>query len=209
MIIKNVPFVDDKKQKYASCQGPPTVMMILKYFDINLSFLELYKKMDYKKGKWFFETYIVKFLNSLNIPCKYYSDYNLKKISNNLLEFERVSNLKFNEKNKKEIDVKHYDEGVNFVLKNKLFRRRKLDLKFIIEQIKKNKLIIAVVNRNILTNKKGYKGHFILIKGFDKKNIICNDSYLGENLIIPIKKFKTSFYYLQNKKKTHHLVVIG
>lgn len=59
MIIKNIPFIEDKKEKYASCQGPPTIIMVLKFFDIDISFSELYKKMRYKKGKWFFETSIV------------------------------------------------------------------------------------------------------------------------------------------------------
>lgn len=209
MIIENIPFVDDRKEKYASCQGPPTVMMVLKFFDINVSFSELYKKMRYKKGKWFFETYIVELLHSFRVPCRYYSDVQIRKIENNEMEFKRISNLEFNKKNKKELDIKHYDSGIDFVLNNRLFEKRKIDINFIIKQLKKKKLVIFTINRNRLTGNKGYKGHFILVKGFDMENIICNDCYLGENIKIPINKFKDSFYCIEGKRKTHHVIIIG
>lgn len=209
MILKNIPFVDDKKENQPSCQGPPTVMMILKFFNIDISYPELYKKMNYKKEKWFFESYIIELLSSFKIPCKYYSDVQLRKIGNNKEKFEKISRLKFNEENKEEIDIPHYDSGVDFVLNHKLFKKRRINIKFLIKQLKKNKLIIATVNRNKLTGEKGFKGHFILIKGFDKDNILCNDSYLGENIKIPISKFKDSFYDIEGKKKTHHVIVIG
>lgn len=207
--IKDILFIEDKKEKYASCQGPPTVMMVLKFFNVDISFSDLYKKMKYKKGKWFFETYIIKLLYSFSIPCRYYSDVQIRKIENNEEEFKRISNLEFNEKNKKELDIKHYDSGIDFVLNNNLFEKRKTDINFIIEQLKKKKLVIATINRNKLTGNKGYKSHFILVKGFDNENIICNDCYLGENVKIPINKFRDSFYFIECKKKTHHMIVIG
>ncbi|PIN78534.1 hypothetical protein COY26_02645 [Candidatus Woesearchaeota archaeon CG_4_10_14_0_2_um_filter_33_10] len=208
MIIKNIPFINDRKEKQPSCQGPPTVMMVLKFFSIDIPYSKLYEKIKYKKGKWFFETYIVELLFSFGISCKYYSDMQIRKIENSKKEFKKVSNLEFNEKNKKKIDIPRYDSGIVFVLNNKLFEKRKIDINFLIEQLKKRKLVIATINRNKLTGNKGYKGHFILIKGFDNKNIICNDCYLGENIKIPINKFKDSFYYPSNQKKTHHIVVI-
>ena len=209
MIIKDVPLIEDKKEKYASCQGPTTVMGVLEFFGIDISFSELYEKMRYKKDKWFFETYIVELLHSFGIPCRYYSDVQIKKIENNEKEFKRISNLEFNEENKKELDLIHYDSAVEFALNNKLFEKRKIDINFIIRQLRKKKLVIATVNRNKLTGNKGYKGHFILVRGFDQENVICNDCYLGENIEIPINKFRDSFYYIEGKKKTHHAITIG
>ncbi|MBW2996177.1 C39 family peptidase [Candidatus Woesearchaeota archaeon] len=208
MIIKNVPFIGDKKEEYASCQGPPTVMMILKFFDIDVSFSELYKRMRYKKGKWFFEMYIVELLSSFGINSKYHSSEDLKKIGNDEEELKKVGGPR------EEVDVEHYDSSVDFVLKNNLFEKREVTLDFIKSQIEQKKLVIAVINRNILTRGSGYKGHFILIKGFDESNFICNDSYLGENLKISFEKFKEVFYYPgideDNKEiKTYHIVVIG
>ena len=61
MIVDSVPFIEDKGEKYESCQGPPTTMMALKFFlpNLDIDFNELYEKMRYKHGNWFFETYIV------------------------------------------------------------------------------------------------------------------------------------------------------
>ena len=52
MIIKNIPYIEDKEQKYASCQGPPSVMMTFKFFfpDKELTFSELYELLDYRRG---------------------------------------------------------------------------------------------------------------------------------------------------------------
>ncbi|MFH1211699.1 MAG: C39 family peptidase [Candidatus Woesearchaeota archaeon] len=209
MIIQNIPFISDKEEKYASCQGPPTVMMVLKYFGIDISFSELYKRRSYEKGKWFFEAYIVELLDSFRIPCKYYSDVHIRKIGDDAQEFKRISNLEFNQENKRILDIRHYDSSINFVLSKGFFEKTEIGMNFIIEQLKKNKLIIATIDRNRFTGKTGYKGHFILVKGFDKENVVCNDAYLGENLQIPRDKFWDAFYCIEGKKKTHHMIVIG
>ena len=64
MKINNVPYVEDKKEVYASCQGPPTVMMVFKYFLPKklISFPWLYKQLNYTHKTWFFETYCAKYM---------------------------------------------------------------------------------------------------------------------------------------------------
>ena len=91
------------------------------------------------------------------------------------------------------------------MLNNLFEKKEKINLEFIKQQLESKKLVIATVNRNILQDIGGYKGHFILIKGFDEENFICNDSYLGEDLKIPYGKFKTAFY----RNSEAEIVVIG
>jgi hypothetical protein len=208
-MIQKMPFISDKEEKYATCQGPPTVMMVLKHSGIDLSFSELYKRMHYEKGKWFFEAYIAELLDSFRIPCRYYSDVQIREIGDDEHEFKRISNLEFNQANKMKFDIKHYDSSVNFVLSKGLFEKTRVNTDFVIEQIRKNKIVIATVDRNRLTGKNGYKGHFILIKGFEEGNFVCNDAYLGENLKLSKEKFWDAFYCIEGKKKTHHMIVIG
>jgi len=218
MEIKNVPYVDDKKEKYASCQGPPTVMMVLRYFlpDLKLTFNELYDKMGYSKGEWFFEMYIVELLNKLGIPSKYYSTRKLTTCSDPVC-FREISGLDFNnKKHKMEFNLQHYNSSVRYVIHNNLFHYRKnIDISFIKKQIDKSKLVIVTVNRNKYLNKKGYKGHFMLIKGYTDDSFICNDAYFGENIKISFVKFLEMFYSINwifphdQKKYTYDVVVVG
>lgn len=213
MLNKNVPFIGDRPEKYASCQGPPTTMMVLRSFGIDLSFEELYKKMKYQKGRWFFESYIVELLTSFKIPCKYYSNEHLRKIGNDHGAFKRLSGIDLNNKNRKEFDVEHYDAAAVFVLEHGLFEKSRVDTDFIIKQLDKGKLVIAVVDRNKLTgsSESEYKGHFILVKGFGKGAFVCNDAYFGENIRITAEKFKEAFYCIDyvNKSKSHHVIIVG
>lgn len=218
MLIKNVPYIEDKKEEYASCQGPPTTMMALKFFfpKLDISFKRLYKKMNYKKGNWFFEVYIVKLFYDCSIPAIYYSTKNIKKCLNKKC-FGQISGLDFNNENhRRELDLKHYNTSINFVIKHELFKQTKnISINFIKKQISKSKLVIATINRNRVVDKMGYKGHFILIKGFKDDSFICNDAFLGEDILIPFSKFQESFYYLNWEKPTNKnahvkdLVVIG
>lgn len=218
MIIENVPFIEDKEEKYESCQGLPTTMMALKFFlpHLEISFDELYKKMNHKRGNWFFETYVVKLFNDFNIPAIYYSTKKLKKCMDEK-RFKQISDLDFNnEEHLIEFNLEHYNLAVEFAIKHRLFKQvENIDVAFIKEQISNSKLVIATVNRNKLQNKEGYKGHFILIKGFTDDAFICNDALLGEDMLIPFKTFIDAFYYINweiPEDKTEYIkdiVVLG
>ncbi len=217
MIIPNVPFIDDHEQKYATCQGPPSVMMVLRYFmpKKRINFDELYLQLGYKKGIWFFETYIVRFFVKQDIPVMYYSTGEISEIGNDAQKFEELCGMDFNKKeNRDELDIGNYDSGVDFVLSHGRFKKRPINFDFMKKELSKNKLIIATVNRNKLMGTRGYKGHFIVIKGFDEDNFICNDAYLGENLKISFNKFEDAFYYPDRSGKDPDvricdLVIIG
>lgn len=218
MIINNVPYIEDKKEKYASCQGPPTVMMALRFFlpKLSISFDELYEKMNYKKGNWFFEMYMVKLFDDLSIPSIYYSTQKIKKCTSKKC-FEEISGLDFyNNTHRTEFNLEHYNSSIDFVLKHNLFKQVKnLSIDFIKKQISDSKLVIATINRNKIIDKKGYKGHFILIKGFKEDSFICNDAFLGENLSVTFDKFLEAFYYVNWEKPNDKneyvkdIVVIG
>jgi hypothetical protein len=218
MIIKKVPYISDKQEKYASCQGQPTVMMIVKFFlpNLGISFKELYKKMEYSAGEWFFEMYIVKLLYELSVPSVYYSTNKIKSCSNERC-FRKISGLDFNNKSdRNEFNLDHYNTSIGFVKKYNLFKHvKKIDVEFIKNKIINSKLVIATINRNKFVNKEGYKGHFILIKGFNENSFICNDAYFGEDIIVPFDKFLEAFYYVDwgkpNDKKEYvrDVVVIG
>jgi len=218
MEIKNVPYIDDKEEKYASCQGPPTLMMVLKHFlpGFKLTFDEVYDKLGYSKGEWFFEMYMVELLNKLGVSSKYYFTRKLT-ICLDSVCFREISGLDFNnERHKKEFNLEHYNSSVKYVINNNLSHHRNdLDIRFIKKQIDNSKLVIVTVNRNKYLDKKRYKGHFMLIKGYTSDSFICNDAYFGENITIQFAKFLEMFYSINwispqdKKKRTRDMVVVG
>jgi hypothetical protein len=209
MIIANVPYVDDKNQVFASCQGPSSTLMVFRFFQpkVHMSMPKMYKEMNYVHKTWFFEPYIVKFLHEHKIPARYYSMEQIKPIGKSATRFRKVTGLDINNPDDRdELDIEHYDSGARFVLRKKLFTKTKIDFEFIKSQLSEGRLVIATVDRNVLTNKPGFKGHFIVLKGFDKKGFICNDAYLGENIKIPFNKFAKAFYYAPGMAD---IVVVG
>jgi hypothetical protein len=128
-------------------------------------------------------------------------------IGENAETFRKVTGMDITDPdNRDELDIEHYDSGVSYALKKKLFTKINIDLDFIKSNLTKERLVIATLNRNVLTNETGFKGHFILIKGFDSNGFICNDAYLGENIKISFNKFSKAFYYAP---KIADIVVIG
>lgn len=198
MILENVPYFEDKKEKFASCQGPPTVFMAFKFFLPNefISFPKLYREMSYIHATWFFETYIARLFHKYKIPVRYLSTKPITKIGQDSVAFAELTGLNLtNLQERDEVDVANYDSSVEYLQDNNLFELKdEISFDFIKDQIKNNKLVVATVNRNKLTNKPGFKGHFLLVKGFNRVGFICNDSYLGENLTIPYSLFESSFY---------------
>ena len=156
MKIENIPYIEDKNQDYASCQGPPTVMMAFKFFfpDEPITFPRLYKLLGYTHGTWFFEMYIASLFHKKGVPIIYYSDMELQKIGNSAEKFQSVCGMDFGDiKNRDEIDIEHYDQSVEYVLSNNLFQKKEIKIKFIKSLIKQNKVVIATVNRNTLMKK--------------------------------------------------------
>ena len=213
MIIKNVPYINDKEENFASCQGPPSVLMVFKYFfpNNNMTFQRLYKGLNYTHATWFFEVYIVRFFYKYKVPIKYYSTTNLFTIGDDARKFDMLTGLNYKKhEDRDEIDIENYDSAVNYVLNNNLFEKRNINIEFIRSKIKKGKLIIATINRNILTGKNGFKGHFIVLKGFNEKGFICNDAYIGEDIKISYNKFKEAFYSYNNDGSMEaDIVVVG
>jgi hypothetical protein len=203
MIIKGVPFIKDRQEKCAPCQGPSTLMMVIKFFKpkIKISCRELYNKLSYKKGEWFFETYIVKLLHESGISSKYYGTQKIRTVGNDSDYFKKLFCLSMKKKsNINEVNTKHYDSSVKYAISNNLFKRKKsITVDFIKKILSSKKLVIATVNRNVLTKMNGFRGHFMLIKGFDEKNFVCNDAYLGESIYVPFSTFKKAFYSSKTK----------
>jgi hypothetical protein len=69
--------------------------------------------------------------------------------------------------------------------------------------IKDDYLIICNVNSRTLNKKKGFAGHFVLIKGLEDKNYVIHDPGLPpqENRKVNFELFNKAWAYPNNKAK--------
>jgi len=216
MIIKKVPYFDDKEEKYGTCQGLPTALMVLKRYKprLHISIEDLYGRMDYKKGQWFFETYLAQLLDETGIPAKIFGNETIRKIGEDSVFFHDFTGLDFlNRQHRNSVGVDRYDSSVSHILSRNLYIFKRVSILFIKKQLDKNNLVIPILNRNILTNEEGYKGHFTLIKGYDKREFVCNDAFLGKDFRLSYSMFTKSFYNphwnTPENKSLHSTVVVG
>jgi len=113
MIIRDVPYIGDTGEEYASCQGPPTTLMALQHFSpgLDMNFSDLYTAMDYRAGKWFFEMYIVMLFYKLGINAIFYSTQQLKKCTDKET-FRRISGLNYESgRDVAEFDLEHFQKS--------------------------------------------------------------------------------------------------
>jgi len=77
------------------------------------------------------------------------------------------------------------------------------DIQEIVTLIKKGYLIIVNVNVDSLNNRKGYTGHFVLLKGLGKENFILHDPGLPayKNRKVHFELFEKAWAYPNEKAK--------
>jgi hypothetical protein len=170
----NIPFYvnpDDKRclQVAMKC--------VLKYFlDEGYSFEEL-DKLTGRKGS--FGTY-----TSQIAPVLYDLGLNVKYFSNEALEpylqgepFIRKHYGKDAEKILEITDIPVMINSIKKLLKYNIFEKKKLSLKEMEEHIRKGRVPLVMIDHNKIISKEGfYQGHFVVMTGFDEKNIFYHES---------------------------------
>jgi len=200
----DVPFVKDVRK--ASCQGPACAMIALLFFkpESGVEMKTFFREMGYRKGQWFFETYIVRGLGKHGIRAEYLTTKLPEKIRRDSAKLRRVIGIGFEDPSAKdELDVKSYDSAIEEGEKSGKIRKVSgLGREAICGFLKKGALVIATVNRNELTGESSeYKGHFTLITGFDSKGYFLNDPYLGAGIKVSFKRFERAFFYPEREGK--------
>ena len=176
MIIDNVPFFPNTPDDTHCLQA--VLKMILKHFQPNkvFTFGELDKLSDKVPGKWTWATRALINFHRMGFELVNIESFDYLDFSNNGEKYldkkfgPQVAQTQSTNSNiiKEMIDAKEYIEifGSSFVLPEIL------DIKSFVDQ---EFLVGCNLNAEKLNHNPGYTGHFVLIYGYDSKNIYLHD----------------------------------
>ena len=162
----DVPFYEQTSS--LNC-GPNALKMALEFLGKSYSIEEIENAAEIKQGKAVSTIRLAIAAKKFGFKTQFFSEV-----------------VGFNEKN---LELDFYKQYADLTLENEtqeLFNKaeelgielneKTLTLEEIIENIKRDRIIILLLDWNTLIDKKGYQGHFVVITGFDKESIYIHNS---------------------------------
>ena len=170
----NVPlFQQDSKM---NC-GPVALKMILDYFEMDLSVNDISKVAGIIEGKGIMTIQLAYAAAHFGRKVEFYSN-NFEFNPENLKEdfYKKFSDLGFNSE---EWIAKA--KNVNVYVEEKTF-----DLNQVLKFIDDDYVPLILLDWNVVKGQEGYKGHFVVLVGYDHDLVFINDPGLGQ--CVRIKK---------------------
>lgn len=182
------------------------IRMVLKYFlpDQKYSWKQLEKMTAKKKGLWTWSMQGLMNLKKIGFDVVNMEDFDYKRFSKEGGKYliERLG------KEVGKAQIKHSDISQEMRIAKKfikVFGEKTVlpTISDIKKFLKKGYLVGCNVNSKVLDGKKGYVGHFVLVFGFDEKNLYLHDPGLPprKNRKVPIKRFIKAWAYPSTREK--------
>ncbi len=172
----NIPF--HKSEKDTEC-AQRALQMVLEYFGEKHSIKELSKLTKQLPSGMTWTAGIARASKKLRFNTKIISKQNFS---------HEEDNIEYYKKHIKEMSTLH-----ELIKENKQLgipsKEKDLSITQLTKLLTKNSIPIILINWNILTKKKNYQGHFVVLSGHDEKNIyIHNPGIAKAQAFMPIKK---------------------
>ena len=193
-MILDVPFYPGKK--YYCAQD--CALMVLKFyypekeFDIEEISIKSIKHQEYGT----MTIGLAKALREYGLNVEFYY-----KTGEEMNETDRKEFLeKYGEYMNQEKEIRKKAKKTGVKIKEKEFTLKELK-----DTLNKNKVIISLINWNVLCKKDGYQGHFVVITGYDEKYIYSHNpgpNYPEKNMNILIETMEKARNYPGTNRET-------
>jgi len=161
--------------------GPIALKMALEFLGEKYSIEEMEEITGIKKGKSLSTIKLVIASKKLGFKTKFYSKHINFNPENLKLDFYK----KYGILNQSEIS-KALEEAKELGIE---LYEKTLTIPEIIDNIQEDRVIIILLNWNIIKGTEGYQGHFVPVVGYDSENIyVHNHDFLNPTAFLPIKK---------------------
>ena len=152
--------------------------MVLKYFfpEKDFSYEELDKISDKAKDKYtWFSAAVIK-VKKMGLKVKAYSNFDYNEFIKNGAEYIRKKyDKEIAERTIEMSDIKSEIENAKEMIKEDIYELKELSFKDIENWFKENYMAILLVDSNMINNKSGYEGHFVVLIGIDDNNVYVHD----------------------------------
>lgn len=173
-----VPLIKQETNK--DC-GPACLKMILEYFGKEASFNELYDLAGIKKCDAFWSIDLAIVAKKLGVNCEFYStvlgvkEDNFELYSD--MTSESIEEVKTKFSSSEEVGLKSYEKS--------------LSEEEILKLLDEGRPVISLVDWDVVepSGEHKYRGHFVVLIGYDKDFIYVNDPTSGEQMKIARNEF--------------------
>ncbi len=185
----NIPFYKNGNNQCLQTAGK----CIIKYFlNKDYSLKELDRLTGRKTNYWTCTSQIASVLNDVGLKVKFYSKENLEPFLEGE-KFYREHYGKDADRILKFVDIPIVTKSVKNLLTYNIFEKKKLSISSIEQYIERGCVPLVLIDNNKITGKDDfYRGHAVVITGFDDKYIYYHDS--GPNNPTPNKKIKKEIF---------------
>lgn len=168
--MKRIELPKFKQQNKNDC-GPTALRIVSSYLGKEVTSDALYSLANIKTGEGFWTIDLGIVAKKLGFDCSVYTK-NLGVVSENLELYKSMTTANEKEVNEKFVNAKK----IGLACYEKQF-----SLEEIILKISREELIISLIDWNIIEPKKDrkYQGHFVVLSGYDDKNIYFLDPFKG------------------------------
>lgn len=205
MVDLKVPFFANTPDDTHCFQA--VIKMVLKYFwpKRDYSFEELDKITAKVEGMWTWQMAGLVWLQENGFEVKVIEVFDYERF----IEEKEKYLLEFYGEEAGEEQIQHsylpneFEYARRFI-KGVEIEKRLPNLSDIQGLVHKGYLVVCLVNAKRLNNKSGYVGHFVLVKGYDRKSLIIHDPGLPaiENRIVPDDIFEKAWADPDEKAKS-------
>lgn len=190
-MLLSIPFYENTMDGQQCMQV--AMKSVLKYFlNQDFSLPELDCLSGRKSGKWTWTSQIVTALDDLGLQTKFYSRSDLEPF----LEGEPFIRRYYGKDADKILqytDLPVFLASIKKLLKYNIFQKQKLPFDQIKSAIKSGYVPLMLIDHNIIAGLKSpYQGHFVVVTGYDEKNVFYHES--GPTQPQPNKKVSQSLF---------------
>jgi hypothetical protein len=152
--------------------------MVLKYFfpEKDFTYEELDKISDKQRDKWSWLGAAAIQLKKMGLKTKAYSNFDYNEFVKNGDDYIRKKYSKeVAEKTIKNTIIESEIENAKEMLKENIYELKEMSFKDIEKLFGENYVMILLVNSEMMNERPGFEGHFVVITGIDHSNVYVND----------------------------------
>jgi uncharacterized protein YvpB len=174
----SVPYY--KSEKDTDC-GPLALRMALAYLGESYTFKKISEEERQIDTGLVWSVGIARASKKLGFPTKFISTTNFSHEENDIDYYKKYSN------DKAKIVLKELSDEIEKI--GIEIQERDMSVEELLSYVSENSVPIVLVNWYVIAGKEGFSGHFLLITGYDEKNVYVHNPGLASAMpYLPIKK---------------------